>query len=230
MTNTWSNQEWKEMLCNADIDRQAEAWQALGHYLFILGSRYLTDREAHLPNFANLASSEIEQFAQDAVQNTLIKIWNIVCQTKTFEDKAKLTTFAATILFNEIKQRLRKDQKQVSIASISDDEEGNEHFINSGAAQNQGNTHTLEEDTILGEAFNEIQRISGQSLTERRRVAFWLRHWLGLSVKVIAETMTLMHGKKITADMVSGYIFQARRQYIEELRRVGLDQIFSKEN
>ena len=107
-----SNEEWLAHLCGSDSQRQEQAYQELGRYLFVLGCRFLIDRQSSSTYLAGLAHPEIEALAQDAVQETLIKVWQTLCIKRTFKGKAKLTTYATTILRNEIGRLVRQRRRE----------------------------------------------------------------------------------------------------------------------
>jgi RNA polymerase sigma factor (sigma-70 family) len=117
MDSPRNNEKWTTELCGSDLQEQAQAFQDLGRYLFVLACQFLSDQRANLPYIANLAHSEIEELAQDCVQETLVKVWQAVCKNSRFKGEAKFTTYATSILLNEIKAWIRRHRRLTYLRS-----------------------------------------------------------------------------------------------------------------
>jgi DNA-directed RNA polymerase specialized sigma24 family protein len=78
-----------------------------------------------------------------------------------------------------------------------------------------------EENVLLDEIWREAQRVNIEKLSERQRVAFWARYWLGLNGEEIADFLTVMLGEEITRDKVFQYTKEARQKFKQGLREAG---------
>lgn len=106
-------------LCGSNPQLQAQAFQDLGWYFVVIACRYLTDRQANLSYIANLARPELEQLAQDFAQETLVKVWQVVCNKnfKLKKENVKFTTYTTSILVNEIKAWIRRHRRLTYLRS-----------------------------------------------------------------------------------------------------------------
>jgi RNA polymerase sigma factor (sigma-70 family) len=215
-----SNEEWIAKLCGPNGKERTQVFQALGWYLrdhacwYLAG--YLTD----------LASQEIEAQAHDFAQQTLEKVWQSVCIKGTFRGKTKIKNFAKKILYNEIRQSIRKHKREKRPPLGSRDENEDEDFQENWIARRGGAIvdQFLEDMVEQQEVWREVQEISRDKLSERQRVAFWLRHWLEIKVGIIADLMTVMYGEETTRNAVSALIYQARLRFLEELANSEIDR------
>lgn len=218
-----SNEQWMAELCGANPSIQVQAFQDLGRYLFIVGSRFLADRQTGSPYLTGLAQSEIEALAYDVAQQTLIKVWQSLCVESTFEGRAKVTTYATTILRNEITAILRRLKGTTHLPSDwesgGEDMEFQEKWIatQGGTIKAKGS----EEEVTLAEIWREVQRISRERLSERQRLAFWLRHWLRLKGEEIADLMAVMYGQRSTRDHIFQLTKEARLKFKSGLAEAG---------
>jgi DNA-directed RNA polymerase specialized sigma24 family protein len=76
------------------------------------------------------------------------------------------------------------------------------------------------------QTWERVQKISREKLSERQRLAFWLRHWWQAKGNEIADLMTVMYGEETTRNAVYTLIFEARKKFKRGLKEAG----FGKED
>ena len=198
--------------------RQKAAFQDLGNTLLPLMRWYLSNHPSLPPGLSHRSYHDLDQLAQDIVQDSLACIWQKGLEL--FRGEASFLTFAKAIAFNEARQKLRQMRRhgEKPWSSFEDRgiEEGNNEDL-SIAIRSKIVVPELppEKQVMLKEVVQCVDHILVGRCSHREREAFVRKYLDGLRSKEIARLMG------ITDRAVNLLTFNARRKLREGLEEVG---------
>ena len=105
-----SGQEWvDELMGISGEEAQSQAFGDLSAYLYVIAYNHLRRRQNEIARLQNLHPSEIEQLAEDFLQDTLLKLTeNEYTRLKQFRGVGSFTTWAAQVITRQIHDALRR--------------------------------------------------------------------------------------------------------------------------
>lgn len=169
--------------------RQETAFQNLGNVLLPLIRWYLSNRPALPPGQTH---DNLDQLAQDIVQESLVSIWEKGLDS--YRGEAKFITYAKAIAFNQARQKLRQmwRRKEVPLPSFDGEvaEEGNDERVSIAMHLGMITIELSPEKRIM---LQEVLRCMDHTLTRRctlrEREAFVSKYLDALKSKEIAQLM-----------------------------------------
>jgi RNA polymerase sigma factor (sigma-70 family) len=197
---------------------QEKAFQDLGNALLSPVRWYLTNRSALPPGLSHGSFHDLDQLAQDIVQESLVSIWEKGLDS--YRGEAKFITYAKAIAFNQARQKLRQmwRRKEVPLPPFDGEvaEEGNDERVS--IAMHLGRITielSPEKRIMLQEALRCMNRILTGWCTLREREAFVSKYLDNLRSKEIARLMNT------TDRAVNMLTFSARNRLREGLEDEG---------
>jgi RNA polymerase sigma factor (sigma-70 family) len=172
--------------------RQEEAFQDLGNGLLSLVRWYLSDSAALPLSLAHSSYHELDQLAQDIVQESLVRIWQK--GIKLYRGDAKFLTFAKAIAINQARQKLRQlwrrgEEPSPSFNGDGIDEEDNKRLSIAIRSKVVMAELPPEKHVMLREVVQCMDRILTERCSPRERKAFVSKYVDGLRSKEIARLM-----------------------------------------
>ena len=198
--------------------RQTEAFHDLGNGLLALVRWYLSDSAALPPGLAHGSYQDLDQLAQDIVQESLVRIWQKGLDL--YRGDARFPTFAKAIAINQARQRLRqlwrrREEPRPSFDGNRVDEEREERLSIAVRSKLVLAELPPEKRVMLREAIRCIDRLLVERCSPREREAFVSKYLDGLRSKEIAWSMDT------TDRAVNLLTFNARRKLRQGLEEGG---------
>lgn len=173
-----SNEDWLKALSTDDIRDQALI--DLQHFMLRGVMGYLNTRS----DLAHLDRRDLEQLAQDTVQEALLRVQE---KLATFKGKSKFTTWATKIAINYLISDLRRQRwRDVSLNQVIEDGTSLEDMIAAGPDA-QGNPALVTEQNLV---WNTIMEVLQNELTERQRKAIIATQLNGIP---LSEAATMLN-------------------------------------
>jgi RNA polymerase sigma factor (sigma-70 family) len=196
---------------------QEAAFQDLGNGLLPLTRWYLSARPALPPGLSHGSYHDLDQLAQDIVQDSLVCIWQK--GVDLYRGEARFFTFAKMVAINQARQKLRQMRRRREEPGLGFadgmDEEGDSGFSLSTRLKAVMKELPPEKRVILREVGRSMDRILAGRCSAREREAFVKKHVHGLTSKEIARSMDT------TDRAVNLLTFNARRKLREALEAEG---------
>jgi RNA polymerase sigma factor (sigma-70 family) len=187
------NETWiAELKGQRGIQRQEAAFQDLGDALLPLIRWYLSNRATLPPSLAHSSYHDLDQLAQDIVQDSLMRIWQK--GLNLYRGDARFLTFVKAIAINQARQKLRQTRrwKEAPWPSFSDDrmgEEDNERLSIAVRSKMVVAELSPEKRVMLREVVQSVDRILTEWCSPREREAFVRKYLDDLKSKEIAQLM-----------------------------------------
>jgi RNA polymerase sigma factor (sigma-70 family) len=212
------NETWiAELKGERGKQRQETAFQDLGKVLLSLIRWYLSNSTALPPGLAHGSLQDLDQLAQDIVQDSLVRIWQKGLDL--YRGEAKFLTFAKAIAINQARQKLRQMWRQGEELwpSLNADGTDEDSEILSIAVRSKMVMEELspEKQVMLRDVAQYIDRILAGRCSLREREAFVKKHLDGLTSKETAQSMNT------TDRAVNLLTFNARQKLREGLEENG---------
>ncbi len=155
-----TNEDWLKAL-KSDGEARSLALHDLRAFMLRGLMGYLHTRS----DLARLDIKDLEQLAEDAVQDALIKVQN---KLDTFQGKSKFTTWATKIAINHLISELRRQHwRNVSLQKIIEGGTTLEDIIAAGPGHPSNPSVSAERETV----WKAIVYVLKNELTERQRQA-----------------------------------------------------------
>jgi RNA polymerase sigma factor (sigma-70 family) len=198
--------------------KQETAFQDLGHALLPLVKWYLSSRSASPPTLAWASYHDLDQLAQDIVQESLVRIWQR--GLNLYRGDAKFITFAKAIAINQARQKLRGMWRRPEMLLPSPDDDGmskedDEKLSIAGRSKMVMAELPPEKRVMLREALRCVDRLLATQCSSREREAFVRKYLDGLKSKEIAQ---LMNTTDRAVNLLTYNARQKLRQGLEEER------------
>lgn len=197
--------------------KQAEAFQDLGQILFTCIHWYLSSRAALPPTLASGSRHDLDELAQDIVQESLERIWRV--GLGSYRKQAHFLTFAKAIAINQARQRLRhmwrRRDEPWPLSEEDEMEQDSPDLPVTGRSEIVMQEQTPEKRAMITEVQRCVERSLKEQCTPREREAFVKRYVDGLSSKEAAQAM------KTTERAVNMLTFNARKRLREGLEAEG---------
>ena len=213
------NETWvTELEGRAGKQRQDVAFQDLGNSLLPLIRWYLSNTTALPSGLAHSSYHDLDQLAQDIVQDSLAQIWQK--GLRLYRGEARFLTFAKAVAISQARQKLRqvRRRREELCPSFSDDErdeEVNRTFSIAVRSRMVMPGLSPEKRVALWEVVRCVDRILVGQCSPREREAFVRKYVDGLSSKEIAG---LMDTTDRAVDLLT---FSARHKLRQGLEEAG---------
>ena len=187
------NETWvAELKGQAGKRRQGAAFQDLGNVLLPLMRWYLSNSTALPFGLSHSSYQDLDQLAQDIVQDSLVQIWEK--GLKLYRGEAPFLTYAKAVAINQARQKLRqvRRRREELYPSFSDDgmnEEVNHGFSIAVRSRMVMPELSPEKRVALWEVVQCVDRILVEQCSAREQEAFVRKYVDGLSSKEIAGLM-----------------------------------------
>jgi RNA polymerase sigma factor (sigma-70 family) len=197
---------------------QEKAFQDLGNALLSPVRWYLTNRSALPPGLSHGSFHDLDQLAQDIVQDSLVRIWQR--GLKLYRGETRFLTYAKVIAINQARQKLRqmwqKGEKSLPLPCDENIEEGDEErFPISAPFGTLMAELSPEKQVMLKDVLQSIDHILDRWCSRRERQAFVRKYLDNLRSKEIAQLMNT------TDRAVNMLTFNARNRLREGLEDEG---------
>jgi len=174
-----TNEDWLRDLTDTGSQAHAQALHDLRNFVLrgIMG--YLHSRS----DLARLSTRDLDQLAQDTVQDTLLKVQ---AKIHSFQGKSKFTTWATKIAINHLISELRRRHWQsLSLQTVIEEGTTLEEVIAAGPGD-AGNPSLNAE---RGSVWQQIVSVLENDLTERQRQALVTTQLNGVPLPEAAKMM-----------------------------------------
>lgn len=187
------NETWvAELTGQAGKRRQDAAFQDLGNVLLPLMRWYLSNSTALPLGLSHSSYQDLDQLAQDIVQDSLVQIWEK--GLKLYRGEAPFLVYAKAVAINQARQKLRRVRRRREELWPTSSDDGMDEEVNPGfsiAVRSRMVMPELSPEKRV--AFREIvqcmDRILAGQCSPREREAFVRKYVDGLSSKEIAGLM-----------------------------------------
>jgi RNA polymerase sigma factor (sigma-70 family) len=198
--------------------RQEEAFQDLGNVLLALVRWYLSNSGVLSPRLARGSYHDLDQLAQDIVQDSLVRIWRKGLEL--YRREAKFLTFAKAVAINQARQKLRQLRRRGEEPWPSFDDDGmdtadDERLSIAVRSEMVMTELPPEQRVMLREVLQCMDRVLTDWCSAREREAFVRKYLDGLSSKKIAQLMGTTEG---AVNLLTFNARQKLRQGLEEER------------
>jgi RNA polymerase sigma factor (sigma-70 family) len=171
---------------------QEAAFQDLGNALLPLIRWYLSTRPVLPPGLSHGSCHDLDQLAQDIVQDSLVSIWQK--GVDLYRGEARFFTFAKMVAINQARQKLRqmrrrREEPGLGFDADGMDEEGDSGFSLSTRLKAVMKELPPEKRVMLREVGRSLDRILAGRCSAREREAFVKKYVAGLTSKEIARSM-----------------------------------------
>lgn len=130
----------------------------------------------------HLADSEVEDMAEDFVQEALLQVQDKLHQ---FEGRSKFTTWASKIAVRQALAELRRARwRDFSLDNLMGETEFTPSFL-----VQEGGPGLPEQTTVQSEALQAVAEVINEELTERQRAALIALTVHGVSMEVVAAEL-----------------------------------------
>jgi RNA polymerase sigma-70 factor (ECF subfamily) len=212
--DSWSVEDWKQALAERGTDREGEAYQRLGQYLYPQARWFLSTRAASQPYLARLSYAERDDLAREFVQEALSRVWQ---HYSGFGWRSHVRTWATAILIRCMKQFFRKRARQNELSVSFEEPQADMALdavewmaINTPDAKSAGPEGAVEQQELM----SAVEAALCQ-LNSRQRyciIQLFVRNRSAQEVARDLETST---------DNVFVMVFRARKKLKETLRSMG---------
>jgi RNA polymerase sigma-70 factor (ECF subfamily) len=162
--------------------RQHAALEDLRDYLLRAVYVYLS---RHRSDLVHLDRSEVEQLAEDYVQEALVLV---LSKLDTFRGDSKLTTWAYRVAINLAAGDLRRRQwRDMSLDALNEAVE--EELPPLSAMMEDTSMSDPDQEVMRRQIWELIRQAIQEELTERQRIVFINQYFRGVSPEVIAERL-----------------------------------------
>ena len=197
---------------------QEAAFQDLGNGLLPLIRWYLSARPALPPGLSHGSYHDLDQLAQDIVQDSLVCLWQK--GVDRYRGEAKFLTFAKMVAIYQARQKLRqmrrrREEPGLGFDADGTDEEGDSGFSLSTRLKAVMKELPPEKRVMLREVGRSLDRILAGRCSAREREAFVKKYVHGFTSKEIAQSMGT------TDRAVNLLTFNARRKLRQVLEEEG---------
>jgi len=197
---------------------QEAALQDLGNGLLPLIRWYLSARPALPPGLSHGSYHDLDQLAQDIVQDSLVCLWQK--GVDRYRGEAKFLTFAKMVAIYQARQKLRqmrrrREEPGLGFDADGTDEEGDSGFSLSTRLKAVMKELPPEKRVMLREVGRSLDRILAGRCSAREREAFVKKYVHGFTSKEIAQSMGT------TDRAVNLLTFNARRKLRQVLEEEG---------
>lgn len=173
-----TNEMWVKAIKD-DGDERATALQDLREFVLRGIRGYLRTRS----DLSKLGIRDLEQLAQDTVQEALLKVQ---AKVDTFRGKSKFTTWATKIAINHLISELRRRRWQdISLQTVIDEGTTLEQIIAAGPGHASNPSLTTERQMV----WKSILSVVENELTERQRKALVATQLNGVPLAKAAEML-----------------------------------------
>lgn len=133
-------------------------------------------------DLSHLADSEIEDMAEDFVQETLLQVQ---AKLEQFAGRSKFTTWASKIAVRQALAELRRARwRDFSLDNLMGESEFTPSFL-----VQEGGPGLPEQTALQSEAMRVVAKVVGEELTERQRAALVAVAIEGVPLEVVAERL-----------------------------------------